>query len=244
MYACMATWMYTCTHSHILCKPQKRHPHPIRTTNTILTVQTEIWGLCCLTCSWTHTTTNVHVCLWTVWTRSHLVAALIDLCKRAARRWRDQRMSGRVWTKRPSWNLHGCSIYMVIRPSRATTWSQPGRCRCQRVCQQRHFALCVFVNGGSVTVNAVPDASARLPGMCYFRCKKIQIHQRTSALFLPTLTHLCLTIVDSDTLAYWALLADWWNLYFEVVCLELSDFLSGADCGKAADSNTKNPWTE
>lgn len=85
----------------------------------------------------------------------------------------------------------------------------------------------VFVNGGYVTVNAVPDASARLPGMCYFRCKKIQIHWRTSALFLPTLTHPCLTIVSSDILAYWALLADWWNLYFEVVCLELSDFLSG-----------------
>lgn len=101
----------------------------------------------------------------------------------------------------------------------------------------RKLSFYEFVDGASVTVKAVPAASAGLHGMCYFRCNKIQIHKRTSALFLPTLTHLCLTIVDSDTLAYRALLAGWWSLCFEVVCFELRDFQCST--ARTVDPHTK-----
>lgn len=33
------------------------------------------------------------------------------------------------------------------------------------------FSFYVYVNGGCLIVNAVPGASDRLPGMCYFRLK-------------------------------------------------------------------------
>lgn len=99
----------------------------------------------------------------------------------------------------------------------------------------------MFVNGGYVTVNDVPDASARLPGMCYFRCKNILIHWRTSALFLPMLTHLGFTIVASDTLSTFGRLAKsvLWR------CLSWIKWFSVQPCAVTRQLiHIQKPWTE
>lgn len=130
-------------------------------------------------------------------------------------------------------------MHFIRKQNRRHSFLQP-----TKSCNMKLY-LNMFVNGGSVTAAAAHDTSSWLPLKCVISgAKKKKIHQRSSALFLPKLTHSCFSPVDSYSLAYRTHFgrrmkpAFWNNSFWIKRFIFILDFAGG----KIADLHTK-PWS-